>query len=87
VLDRANRELNDRHFAIGPSYFLKKDLNREWVETIWDHSVLPYLAERYFGAEDQLDRFHLAVLLGETGADTQDGDDEMPDSEEDTDRA
>jgi MoxR-like ATPase len=62
VLDRANQELGDRHVAIGPSHFLRHDLDEEWVELIWKHSVLPYIAEQYFGEEHQLDRFSLDRL-------------------------
>ena len=53
VVDRANRELNDRDAAIGPSYFLKEWLDENSVRRIWNHSVLPYIEERLFG-EDQV---------------------------------
>src|SRR5262249_46657880 len=49
VVDRANRILGDRHLAIGPSHFLRSDLTERWVELVWEHSVLPTIAERFFG--------------------------------------
>ena len=38
----------DRHAAIGPSYFMKDGLDEAAVERIWKHSVLPYIEERLF---------------------------------------
>jgi 5-methylcytosine-specific restriction protein B len=64
VVDRANRRLGERHQAIGPSHFMRKDLDEEWVELIWQHSVLPYIAEQYFGEEERLDQFDLELLRG-----------------------
>ena len=40
VVDRANSQLSeDRHAAVGPSYFLRKNLDEEEVVRIWEHSV------------------------------------------------
>ena len=47
VVERANELLEeDRHAAIGPSYFMKPDLDETMVARIWKHSVLPYIEER-----------------------------------------
>ena len=68
VVVRANEKLDDRHAAIGPSYFMRKDsdgnpsLNDADVERIWKHSVLPYLEERLYGERDALDEFALDNL-------------------------
>lgn len=62
VVREANERLDDPHFAIGPSYFLKEDLTEEWVETVWRHSVMPYLEERFFGDQEALARFRLEEL-------------------------
>ena len=45
VMRRANSKLNDRQAAIGPSYFMKEDLDEEKVRLIWEHNVLPYVEE------------------------------------------
>lgn len=75
VLARVNRQIDDPHFAVGPSYFLRTDLTADWVEAIWDHAVLPYLEEQFFGQEDQLDRFRLTALRDDTdGAEEVDDD-------------
>ena len=66
VVDEANRRLGQRHAAIGPSYFLRTELTEEWVSLIWEHAILPYLAEQFFGEEDRLRDFSLELLRGAT---------------------
>ena len=43
IVDLANRRLPDRHLRIGPSYFMRPNLDRAAFECIWAHSVLPYI--------------------------------------------
>ena len=57
ALDAVNRDLADRNLAVGPSHFLRKDLDDEWVELIWQHSVMPYLEEQLFGEHERLADF------------------------------
>ena len=60
VVERANELMReDRHAAIGPSYFMKDGLNEEAVRRIWKHSVLPYIEERRFGESESLGEFDL----------------------------
>lgn len=81
VVDRANTELGDRHGAIGPSYFMKDNLDEKWVKRIWEHAVIPYLAEQFFGEEERLDAFTLDRLRGiENEPEVIDGD--APDQSE-----
>ena len=62
VVDRANALLRDRHAAIGPSHFMRPDLTEEWVELIWEHSVIPTIAEQFFGDEEALADYQLDRL-------------------------
>lgn len=63
VVDLANKGLqDDRHAAIGPSYFMKEGLDILVVRRVWRHSVLPYVAERFFGDIDRLREFDLDKL-------------------------
>ncbi len=81
VVDRANEKLkDDRHAAIGPSYFMKNGLDDAAVERIWKHSVLPYIEERRFGGDEvgedfSLDRLRQQVESGNSRRD-QRGDGE-----------
>ena len=66
AVDRANERLGERQAAIGPSYFMKQDLNDEKVRLIWKHNVLPYVEEHLHGeherhAEFVLDRIRREV--------------------------
>ena len=65
VVDRANAKLDDRHAAIGPSYFMKEGLDEGKVEMIWEHNVLPYIEERLFGESERLADFDLRKLRSE----------------------
>ena len=64
LVDRANAELKDHHAAIGPSYFMKKDLDETSVHRIWKHSILPYIEERLFGEIDRVKEFDIDKLRG-----------------------
>lgn len=77
VVDRANRHLrDDRHAAIGPSYFMKKGgLAEADVPRIWKHSVLPYIEERLFGSADQLKAFELDTLRRQAARDPEQEED------------
>ena len=65
VVERANEKMkDDRHAAIGPSYFMKDGLDDDAVKRIWKHSVLPYIEERRYG-EGDLSGFGLKELRTE----------------------
>ena len=75
ALDRANAKLDDRQAAIGPSYFMKPDLDDERVRLIWEHNVLPYVEEHLYGEHERLSEFVLDRLRREidgNGAEPED---------------
>ena len=75
VVERANELLQeDREAAIGPSYFMKEDLDEAIVERIWNHSVRPYIAELLHSQPDRLDEFNLDRLRGSSSGDGGDSD-------------
>ncbi len=90
VVEQANRKLaDDRHVAIGPSYFMGTDeegnalvTDETSVRRIWKHSVLPYVEEHLFGALDNLDEWNLDKLRKHAGPSTQRGGDQGEDSTE-----
>ena len=67
VVDHANGKLSDRQAAIGPSYFMKRDLDDEMVRLIWEHNVLPYVEEHLYGEHERLREFDLDALRKELG--------------------
>ena len=67
VVDAANRildELDKRDMAIGPSHFMRDDLDDEWVKRIWKHSIMPYVEEQLFGETERVKEFELGRLRG-----------------------
>ena len=64
VVERANELLQqDRHAAIGPSYFMKPNLDENGVERIWEHNVRPYIQELVFGyGGNRMEEFTLENL-------------------------
>ena len=75
VVEEANKLLEtDRHAAIGPSYFMKDELDEDMVERIWKHSVLPYIEERRFGGDKVSDEFDLDRLRRTSAGSTDDED-------------
>ncbi len=69
VVDRANDKLkDDRHTAIGPSYFMKESLDETAVRRIWKHGVLPYIEERLFGNGEWIAEFALDKLKNARGS-------------------
>lgn len=74
VVDCANERLDDRHAAIGPSYFMKERLDASKVEMIWEHNVLPYIEERLFGESERLEDFDMGKLRAEIGDGDPDAD-------------
>lgn len=61
-VNRANQMLDNRDGAIGPSYFMKESLDDDWLAIIWDHAILPYIAEHFFGQEERVDQFRLEAI-------------------------
>ena len=73
AVDRANEKLSDRQAAIGPSYFMKRNLDDEMVRLIWEHNVLPYVEEHLYGEHDRLREFDLDTLRKEDAPPADDG--------------
>lgn len=71
LLDHANEKLGDRNLSIGPSHFMRKDLNEEVLERIWKYAILPTLEDLFFGEPRRVADFALKCLIEEvqgTGA-------------------
>ncbi len=65
VVDLANRKLDDRHCAIGPSFFMREHLDEELLERTWRREIVPYLEDYFFDSPDRLQEFALPVLKAE----------------------
>jgi 5-methylcytosine-specific restriction protein B len=69
MLAAANAKL-DRNVAVGPSHFMRRDLDEEKVRRIWNHTVLPTIEEFYFGQDTKLEEFAFDSLCPRTDSDT-----------------
>jgi len=56
VLRRLNTQINDVHFEVGISFFLREDLAEE-IEDIWKMEIEPYLDEYFFDRPEKVDDF------------------------------
>ena len=83
LVDRAN-ELLDRDAAIGPSYFMRGDLDEDRVRRIWNRAVIPYVEEQCFGDEDKLKQLQYDSLMKEQATEAAPPPDgEEPDADAD----
>ena len=46
---------------------MRDDLDEDWLEVVWEHSILPYVGEQFFGAEHRLTEFDLSRLRNQLG--------------------
>ncbi len=67
AVDQVNRELDDRQAAVGPSHFMRDNLDEEWIERIWKHSVLPYIQDQLLGEGDRYRDFELEKVRQRIG--------------------
>jgi 5-methylcytosine-specific restriction protein B len=66
VLKRLNQGIQDRHYAVGTSYFLRQDL-RNSLPSIWRMEIEPYLEEYFFAQPDRLEDFRWQRIRLELG--------------------
>ena len=65
VVDSANSKLADRNAAIGPSFFLRSDLDEKKLALVWEHEILPLLEDYFFEDPERVSAFQLAGLRKE----------------------
>ncbi|MBX9719077.1 AAA family ATPase [Candidatus Binatia bacterium] len=73
ALEAANSKL-DRNVTIGPSHFMRPDLDRQRVHAIWKHSVMPSIEEHHFGQAILATDFDLDTLWPRKRPDALDDD-------------
>jgi 5-methylcytosine-specific restriction enzyme B len=58
-----NQNIDDHHYEIGPSFFLRSDL-AEHLESIWRTEIEPYLEEYFFDQPKKVDQFRWREIAG-----------------------
>jgi 5-methylcytosine-specific restriction enzyme B len=66
ILNRLNKQIGDRHYFIGPSYFLRKDIH-DHLQDIWQMEIEPYLEEFFFDQPDNYKKFAWETIETEIG--------------------
>jgi len=66
VVDEVNTRLPDPNLGIGPSHFLRDNLDERWVRLTWRHTILPYLEEQFIDDLGRLEDFDLDVVRAAT---------------------
>lgn len=56
TLQRLNREIGDRHYEVGISFFLRENL-AEQIADVWQMEIEPYLEEYFFDQPGKVERF------------------------------
>lgn len=62
LLDRANEQLADRNLAIGPSHFMREQLDEVIARRVWAHSVLPTIRDQFFDDPGRAEAFDFDML-------------------------
>ena len=62
VNDELERELGGPHLQLGPSHFMKRDLDEESVRRIWKYNIEPFMEDQFFGDRQQIDDFRFDAV-------------------------
>lgn len=68
------RELGGDHLQLGPSHFMKTDLNDDGFKRVWEFNIEPFIEDQLFGQSNKIKRFRLKSVLdryGPTKSDSQ----------------
>ena len=57
VNDELEEELGGSHLCLGPSHFMKPNLDEEAVRRIWEYDIKPSIEDQFFGDREQIDKF------------------------------
>ena len=57
VNDELEEELGGSHLCLGPSHFMKPNLDEEAVRRIWEYDIKPSIEDQFFGDRDLINKF------------------------------
>ena len=61
------KELGGDHLQLGPSHFMKQDLNDRGFERVWKYNIEPFIEDQLFGKPDKIKQFRLEAVLDRHG--------------------
>ncbi len=63
VNDELKDELGGSHLLLGPSYFMKENLDEQAVRRIWEYNIEPFIEDQFFDNHEQIDKFRFKTAL------------------------
>lgn len=67
VNSELEKELGGDHLQLGPSHFMKPDLNEGGFERVWRYNIEPFIEDQLFGKPEKIKRFRLDAVLRRHG--------------------
>ena len=67
VNSELKKELDGEHLQLGPSHFMKTDLNEGGFKRVWEYNIEPFIEDQLFGNPDKIKRFRLDAVLQRYG--------------------
>ncbi len=64
LLQRLNRKIDDPHYEVGVTFFLRRDLADQLAD-IWEMEIVPYLEEYFFDRRDEVALFRWSTVAQE----------------------
>lgn len=62
VNDELEQELGGPHLQLGPSHFMKHDLDRDALRRIWEYDIEPFVEDQFFGDAARINRFRFTQV-------------------------
>ncbi len=61
------KELGGDHLQLGPSHFMKTDLDERGFKRVWKYNIEPFIEDQLFGKPDKIKQFRLDAVLERYG--------------------
>jgi len=79
LVDMVNGELvadlGGPHLQIGPSHFMRKDMNETDLRRVWDYSVFPFIEDQLYGEPERIANYEFSRVLAKFRKETGGEDD------------
>ena len=73
VNSELKKELGGDHLQLGPSHFMKTDLDDGGFERVWKYNIEPFIEDQLFGKPDKIKQFRLDAVLERHGPEHSEG--------------
>ena len=69
VNDQLTGEIGGDHLLIGPSHFMKRDLDTDSLRRIWQYNIEPLIEDQLFGCQEAIESFRFEAVWKRHGPD------------------